>query len=42
MFKLLGVGALILSGKLANLPTLFPHNYGALFGVATVFFAIGS
>ena len=37
-----GVGALILSGKLANLPALFPHNYGVLFGVATIFFAIGS
>lgn len=37
-----GVGALILSGQLSGMPNRFPHNYGALFAVATVFFAIGS
>ena len=37
-----GAGALILSGRINGLPALFPHNYGVLFGVSTLFFAIGS
>jgi MFS family permease len=37
-----GVGALILSGHFLGLELAFPHNYGLLFAVSTLFFAAGT